>query len=48
MRVSQRATASTLGADAVDAFYVILAGRLAPSGEERVSMARKLEETLRA
>ncbi|WP_436840702.1 [protein-PII] uridylyltransferase [Streptomyces griseoloalbus] len=42
------AHASTLGANAVDAFYVTLPGGPPLPGEEAVSMARKLEETLRA
>ncbi|MFF4835700.1 [protein-PII] uridylyltransferase [Streptomyces sp. NPDC001315] len=39
---------STLGANAVDAFYVTGAEGLPLPGDEAVSVARKLEETLRA
>ncbi|MFD6909981.1 [protein-PII] uridylyltransferase, partial [Streptomyces sp. NPDC060077] len=42
------AHASTLGANAVDAFYVTLPDGSPLPGEEAVSMARKLEETLRS
>ncbi|KOT27586.1 protein-PII uridylyltransferase [Streptomyces caelestis] len=42
------AHASTLGANAVDAFYVTSPDGSPLPGEEAVSMARKLEETLRA
>jgi [protein-PII] uridylyltransferase len=39
---------STLGANAVDAFYVTQAQGAPLAGEEAVTVARKLEETLRA
>ncbi|CAM5629019.1 [protein-PII] uridylyltransferase [Streptomyces hirsutus] len=42
------AHASTLGANAVDAFYVTTLEGAPLPGEEAVSVARKLEETLRA
>ncbi|MFE9921734.1 [protein-PII] uridylyltransferase [Streptomyces sp. NPDC005774] len=42
------AHASTLGANAVDAFYVTTPEGAPLPGEEAVSVARKLEETLRA
>ncbi|MGW5212102.1 [protein-PII] uridylyltransferase [Streptomyces sp. NPDC004051] len=42
------AHASTLGANAVDAFYVTCLEGAPLPGEEAVSVARKLEETLRA
>lgn len=39
---------STLGANAVDAFYVTTAEGVPLVGDEAASVARKLEETLRA
>ncbi|MFF3848399.1 [protein-PII] uridylyltransferase [Streptomyces sp. NPDC002328] len=39
---------STLGSNAVDAFYVTTIGGLPLAGDEAASAARKLEETLRA
>jgi [protein-PII] uridylyltransferase len=39
---------STLGSNAVDAFYVTGAEGLPLPGEEATAIARKLEETLRA
>ncbi|MDX2696681.1 ACT domain-containing protein [Streptomyces ipomoeae] len=38
---------STLGANAVDAFYVVGAKGAPLPGEEAAAVARKLEETLR-
>jgi len=38
---------STLGANAVDAFYVTQEQGVPLPGEEAVAVARKLEETLR-